>query len=276
MNFEQCNGTTYMIQRGDTLYSISRRYNIPLSLILRANPYVDVYNLQIGDELCIPSQGQGGQIPVSGPATMNRPQGVSPIPFQRPNMEPGPVIPDMGNENNESPVRVPEMGPGPVIPNMGNEDNQGPVRVPEMGPGPVIPNMGNEDNESPVRVPEMGLGPVVEMPETSVRTNTNMRNDFDMLRERMMNMQNGSMARGSQSGSSMNDSSSSGSFVPPSSNPTAGYVTVVKYVVRDKDTIQSILESFNMLFEDLHYYNDLSNIELKPGTMLRVPTTVED
>lgn len=44
----------YNIKQGDTLYNISRSYNVPIALILRANPYVDIYNLQIGDELCIP------------------------------------------------------------------------------------------------------------------------------------------------------------------------------------------------------------------------------
>lgn len=53
-----CNGTKYVIKKGDTLYSISRRYNVPLALILRANPYVDVYNLQIGDEICVPGEQQ--------------------------------------------------------------------------------------------------------------------------------------------------------------------------------------------------------------------------
>lgn len=53
-----CNGTKYVLQKGDTLYSISRRYNVPLALILRANPYVDVYNLQIGDEICVPNEQQ--------------------------------------------------------------------------------------------------------------------------------------------------------------------------------------------------------------------------
>lgn len=49
-----CSGIRYIIRQGDTLYKISRTYRVPLALILRANPYVDVYNLQVGDEICIP------------------------------------------------------------------------------------------------------------------------------------------------------------------------------------------------------------------------------
>jgi LysM repeat protein len=52
----------YNIKQGDTLYNISRTYNVPIALILRANPYVDIYNLQVGDELCIP---------VSNPSSWN-------------------------------------------------------------------------------------------------------------------------------------------------------------------------------------------------------------
>ncbi|MDF2542212.1 MAG: hypothetical protein K0S47_1930 [Herbinix sp.] len=51
-----CNGINHIIQKGDTLYSISRNYNVPLELIMRENPFTNVYNLQIGDVLCIPTK----------------------------------------------------------------------------------------------------------------------------------------------------------------------------------------------------------------------------
>lgn len=54
MNNRYCNGMVHVIKPGDTLYQLSRRYRVPLALILRANPYVDVYNLQTGQEICIP------------------------------------------------------------------------------------------------------------------------------------------------------------------------------------------------------------------------------
>ena len=57
MNFLHCEGMAYNIKQGDTLYSISRRYSIPLAMLLQANPYADMYNLQIGDEICIPMIG---------------------------------------------------------------------------------------------------------------------------------------------------------------------------------------------------------------------------
>lgn len=54
MNYTSCNGIIYVIKPGDTLYQISLRYGIPLAIILRANPYADIHNLQIGDKICIP------------------------------------------------------------------------------------------------------------------------------------------------------------------------------------------------------------------------------
>ncbi|MDY3854946.1 MAG: LysM domain-containing protein [Butyribacter sp.] len=56
MNYEYCNGFTHTIKKGDTLYEISRKYDVPLALLLRANPYVDVFNLQTGDTICIPTE----------------------------------------------------------------------------------------------------------------------------------------------------------------------------------------------------------------------------
>lgn len=52
--FDTCNGIIYTIKKGDTLYSLSSRFKVPLARILRANPYIDIYNLQIGEQICIP------------------------------------------------------------------------------------------------------------------------------------------------------------------------------------------------------------------------------
>lgn len=44
----------YEIKVGDTLYSISRRYNVDINSIIMANPFVNVYNLRVGDTICLP------------------------------------------------------------------------------------------------------------------------------------------------------------------------------------------------------------------------------
>ena len=45
----------YIVKKGDTLYDIAREYDVKLFDIMRLNPYINVYNLQIGDEICIPA-----------------------------------------------------------------------------------------------------------------------------------------------------------------------------------------------------------------------------
>lgn len=77
----ECKGTVYTISKGDTLYSISRKYQVPLAWILRANPYMDVYNLQIGETICIPSAEE-----------MRPPMRPEQPPAQRPPMPRPPVM----------------------------------------------------------------------------------------------------------------------------------------------------------------------------------------
>lgn len=54
----RCRGVYHVIERGDTLYSLSKRYHVTVSDLMRANPYVNVYNLRVGEELCIPVRPQ--------------------------------------------------------------------------------------------------------------------------------------------------------------------------------------------------------------------------
>ncbi len=70
MNGRYCNGMVHVIQKGDTLYQLSRKYRIPLAILLRANPYIDVYNLQEGQEICIPMVRANGMICVPAQGMM--------------------------------------------------------------------------------------------------------------------------------------------------------------------------------------------------------------
>ena len=54
-NAKNCNGFVYVVKEGDTLYKIAREYDLRLIDVLRFTPYVNVYNLQVGDELCLPT-----------------------------------------------------------------------------------------------------------------------------------------------------------------------------------------------------------------------------
>lgn len=51
----ECKGIVHKVVAGDTLYKLSKYYGVRLVDILKENPYVNVYNLQIGDEICIPT-----------------------------------------------------------------------------------------------------------------------------------------------------------------------------------------------------------------------------
>lgn len=50
----RCDGVVHEIVAGDTLYTLSRRYNVSVSSIIKANRGVNPYNLMIGEQLCIP------------------------------------------------------------------------------------------------------------------------------------------------------------------------------------------------------------------------------
>lgn len=54
MNQQMCRGMLYRVESGDTLYSISRRFDLTVRELMQVNPFVNVYNLQIGEELCLP------------------------------------------------------------------------------------------------------------------------------------------------------------------------------------------------------------------------------
>lgn len=50
----RCVGFVHTVEKGDTLYLIGQKYQVSVTALIFANPYVDVYNLQEGDQICIP------------------------------------------------------------------------------------------------------------------------------------------------------------------------------------------------------------------------------
>ncbi|WP_455714303.1 LysM peptidoglycan-binding domain-containing protein [Anaerosporobacter sp.] len=124
-NFDSCRGIVHVIRRGDSLYSISRRYNVPLALIMRANPYVDVYNLQIGDEICVPTNNMGG---IGNIGTGNRPSGTVP-----PNMP--------GQPTRPSQPSMPEQPTRPSQPSMPEQPTR--PSQPSMPSQPTRPSQPN-------------------------------------------------------------------------------------------------------------------------------------
>jgi hypothetical protein len=57
----------YVVQRGDTLYSISRRYGVSMWELARVNGIADVNCIWVGQVLHIPGGGGPGPAPGPGP-----------------------------------------------------------------------------------------------------------------------------------------------------------------------------------------------------------------
>ncbi|HEV2000277.1 MAG TPA: peptidoglycan DD-metalloendopeptidase family protein [Xanthobacteraceae bacterium] len=60
-NWRWDGGTAITVQRGETLEIISRRYNVPVAIILRANNLATATLVQPGQRLVIPSNGERAQ-----------------------------------------------------------------------------------------------------------------------------------------------------------------------------------------------------------------------
>lgn len=137
MNFEYCDGYTYTIKKGDTLYEISRSHKVPLSLLLRSNPFVDVFNLQVGDTLCIPTM----QAP-SRPCEMWG------------NCEDNSEMENPENPEMSAPSQRPAPSPTPASPQM------------------AVPSQMSEMSQRPatMQMPEASQRPAaMQMPEASQR-----------------------------------------------------------------------------------------------------------
>lgn len=61
-NKNHCSGPVYVVEPGDTLYSIAQKYHTRVRVLLDLNPFVDIYNLQPGDEICIPANQTSEQM----------------------------------------------------------------------------------------------------------------------------------------------------------------------------------------------------------------------
>ena len=99
MEHEGCPGILHRVERGDTLYLLGKKYQVSVEAIMYANPFADIYNLQIGDELCIPrlKREEGQQMPEERTGMRSGAQ----MPEERTEMENGQQMPGeragMGN-----------------------------------------------------------------------------------------------------------------------------------------------------------------------------------
>ena len=73
-----CTGIIHVVKEGDTLYKIGKMHGVSVSALMYANPYVNIYNLQVGDEICVPVYNMswnGGKEPRTG-ANAGQPQNM--------------------------------------------------------------------------------------------------------------------------------------------------------------------------------------------------------
>ena len=96
MNYECHDGVTYTIESGDTLYEVSRKYQVPLSLLLRSNPYIDVFNMQPGDTICVPVKKP---MPPERPIPPERP--MKPMPPMNPREQRETSAENVSNQTRE-------------------------------------------------------------------------------------------------------------------------------------------------------------------------------
>lgn len=61
-NQSACPGPVHVVEQGDTLYGIAKKHHTRVRVLLDLNPFVDVYHLQPGDEICIPAEATPGQM----------------------------------------------------------------------------------------------------------------------------------------------------------------------------------------------------------------------
>lgn len=53
-NAIHCNGTIYVVKQGDTLYNIAKKYALNINVVMQNNPFLNVFDLKVGDEVCLP------------------------------------------------------------------------------------------------------------------------------------------------------------------------------------------------------------------------------
>lgn len=166
MNYEFCEGITHTIKKGDTLYSISRQHNVPIAMIMRANPYVDVYNLQVGETICVPVEKDNMGV--------RNPEMTTPRRNVSPDMMSGP-----GNTNMTNMTNAPGTNSMPGMTNASGNNMMS--EMPTM-PGSNMPGMSNVPGTN--NMPEMPAMPGNNMmPDMTNTPDTHMTSDMSYKSE---------------------------------------------------------------------------------------------
>lgn len=203
---DSCTGIEYIIRQGDTLYKISRRFRIPLPVLLRANMDVNVYNLIPGQKICIPLWGMGDDMQDDD------------MEYMPPNMLQPPQHP-------MSPGMIPPPG-GPMPPG--------------MMPPPVRPLPPGMNPPPSVRPLPPGMNPPPGMNSPSENTPwAPPGKPREMYQDNMMFTNEINSTR--------------------------------KHIVGENETLEVIMDMYNVTMEDLFKYNNRNGILLKEDQIISMP-----
>ncbi|SHM23620.1 LysM domain-containing protein [Anaerosporobacter mobilis DSM 15930] len=247
-NFDFCRGIVHVIKKGDSLYAISRMYNIPLALIMRSNPYVDVYNLQVGDEICVPISNMGG---IGNICTGNAPC----VP-EMPEMSDMPGVNGMPVENGMT-------GMTGMTGRTGITGTTGMTGMPSRtGMTGMTGTTGM--NGMPNRTGMTGMTGTTGMTGMPSRTGmTGMTGTTGMT---------GMPSRTGMTGMTGTTGMTGIPGTPQQpSIPTAPNNNLITYIIKDAETLKDILDKFDIDLEDFIENNNMSTVLLKPGMTINIP-----
>ncbi|SFR82114.1 LysM peptidoglycan-binding domain-containing protein [Anaeromicropila populeti] len=270
-----CQGLSYTIQKGDTLYGLSRRYNIPLSDIMSANPDVDVYNLQIDTNVCIPLKSSAGADMPTNASPMGRACPVCPVCPQIPQvvaeketaMEEEVTVPEETVTMPKETVPVPEETGDELNTEVnGNAANQ---------PLPVREQRANQPSAIVPRPITYQPRPIISQ-QISVDSNSVNSQQIPYIKKTMVSEQRPQQPPREPQQPPLDRQrpvNTTSFWRPYSYNPAwreGRRCEIQEYVVRREETIQDILDMFGMSLEEFLRYNKLRDLELAPRTKVYV------
>ncbi len=101
---------TYVVQAGDTLYSIARRGTVKVDVLVAANKLEDANVIRQGQKLVIPPAGTAGPAVVLEAAQVDAPRSISPVRAAEAPAQGGPV---QASASVVTPSPIPEPKPVP-------------------------------------------------------------------------------------------------------------------------------------------------------------------
>lgn len=243
----------HTVRKGDTMYALAREYNVPLDLLLRVNPNVDIYNLRPGSRICIPKWRPGDR-PAPGRPMPGKPMPGGPMPGRPMAGRPMPGGPMPGGPMPERPMPGGSMPGGP----MPGKPMQG--RLMPGGPMPrgIIPEA--ED----MSVEEASVDVILDGAESNSESGyeegiqgTSYNGESDMGMNMITDV---GMPRGMYTDMDTEP-------MPEAGNNDRTFA----YVVRDGDSVEGILAKFSITMEQLLECNKPENVLLKAGTTVIIP-----